>query len=52
MPWMGGTLFRWPSDALKTVHNFVGPLFVVSLVIVIVTFVRDELPRAGRRRSG
>jgi formate dehydrogenase subunit gamma len=29
------------------VHNFAGPLFAVSLVIVIVTFVRDNLPRAG-----
>jgi len=47
LPWMGGTLFGWLAYALKTVHNFVGPLFVVSLVVVIITFVRDELPRAG-----
>ena len=33
---------------LKTVHNFVGPVFAVSLVIVILTFVRDELPAERR----
>jgi len=32
---------------LKTLHNFFGPLFAVSLLIVIVTFVRDELPQRG-----
>jgi formate dehydrogenase subunit gamma len=47
LPWMGGTLFGGLTYALKTLHNFVGPLFVVSLIVVIVTFVRDELPRAG-----
>ena len=28
-------------------HNFVGPVFAVSIVIVMITFVRDNLPRAG-----
>ena len=41
------TLFGWLSYALKTLHNFAGPLFAVSLVIVFFTFVRDELPRKG-----
>jgi len=44
---LGGTLFGWLTYALKNVHNFVGPLFAVSLVVVFVTFVRDNLPRAG-----
>lgn len=47
LPILGLTLFGWLSYALKTVHNFVGPLFTVSLLIVIVTFVRDNLPRRG-----
>lgn len=47
LPIMGSTLFGWLTYALKTAHNLVGPLFVVSLVIVIITFLRDELPRAG-----
>ncbi len=44
MPLIGGSLFGWLTYALKTAHNFVGPLFAVSLVIVFITFVRDNLP--------
>ncbi|WP_334135837.1 formate dehydrogenase subunit gamma [Tepidimonas sp.] len=44
-PIIGTTLFGWLTYALKNVHNFVGPLFAVSLLVVIVTFVRDNLPR-------
>ena len=47
LPVIGGTLFGWLTYALKTAHNFVGPLFAVSLVIVFFTFVRDEFPRRG-----
>ncbi len=56
LPVLGGTLFGWLSYALKNLHNFVGPLFAVSLVVVFVTFVRDNLPRSGDwtwlRRAG
>jgi formate dehydrogenase subunit gamma len=45
-PVIGLTLFGWLTYALKNIHNFAGPLFAVSLLIVIVTFVRDNLPRA------
>lgn len=46
LPVMGSLLFGWLTYALKNAHNFVGPLFAVSLVVVFVTFVRDNLPRA------
>jgi formate dehydrogenase subunit gamma len=56
LPVLGGTLFGWLTYALKNLHNFVGPLFAVSLVVVFVTFVRDNLPRSGDwnwlRRAG
>jgi formate dehydrogenase subunit gamma len=45
-PVIGATLFGWLTYALKNIHNFAGPLFAVSLVIVFVTFLRDNLPRA------
>ena len=45
LPVIGGTLFGWLTYALKTAHNFAGPLFAVSLVVVLLTFVRDNLPR-------
>ncbi len=44
LPIIGHTLFGWLTYALKTAHNFAGPLFAVSLVIVFVVFVRDNLP--------
>ena len=47
LPVLGGTLFGGLTYALKNLHNFAGPLFAVSLVIVFVTFVKDNLPRAG-----
>ena len=47
LPIIGGTLFGALTYALKTAHNFVGPLFVVSLLVIVATFVRDNLPRAG-----
>ena len=47
LPVLGPTLFGWLSYALKNVHNFVGPVFAVSLVIIFITFVRDNLPSKG-----
>ncbi len=45
LPILGPTLFGWLAYALKTAHNFAGPLFAVSLVIVFFTFVRDNVWR-------
>ena len=47
LPVMGLTLFGWLSYALKNLHNFAGPVFAVSLVIIFVTFVRDNMPSRG-----
>ena len=43
-PLMGGLLFGWLTWLLKTAHNFAGPLFAVSLVIIFLTFVRSNWP--------
>ena len=43
LPIMGSTLFGWLTYALKNVHNFVGPLFAVSLLVIILTFVKDNI---------
>lgn len=40
----GGTLFGMATYGLKTLHNFVGPLFAISLVLFAVTFLRDNIP--------
>ncbi|RZT97636.1 formate dehydrogenase subunit gamma [Rivibacter subsaxonicus] len=47
LPILGGTLFGWLAYALKNIHNFAGPLFAVSLLVMIFTFVRDNLPARG-----
>jgi formate dehydrogenase subunit gamma len=47
LPVMGGTLFGWMSFGLKTLHNFVGPLFAVSLILFAIKYLADNLPRAG-----
>jgi formate dehydrogenase subunit gamma len=45
LPILGGTLFGWLAYAMKNLHNFAGPLFAVSLLVVILTFLKDNLPR-------
>jgi len=47
LPVLGATLFGWLSFALKTAHNFAGPLFAVSLVLFSIKYLSDNLPRAG-----
>ena len=47
LPIIGTDMFGWLAYVLKNAHNFAGPLFAVSLVVVIVTFVRDNLPAKG-----
>ena len=44
LPVMGLTLFGWLTYALKNMHNFAGPVFAVSLVVIFVTFLRDNIP--------
>jgi formate dehydrogenase subunit gamma len=46
LPVIGATLFGWLTYALKTLHNFAGPLFAVALVIFAIIYVRDNIPRA------
>lgn len=42
-PVLGATLFGWLTYALKNVHNFMGPLFAVSLLVIIITFLKDNI---------
>ncbi|WP_298232015.1 formate dehydrogenase subunit gamma [uncultured Azohydromonas sp.] len=46
LPVMGTALFGWLSYALKTAHNFAGPAFAVSMVVMLLMFARDNWPRA------
>lgn len=44
LPVLGGALFGYLAYMLKTVHNFVGPLFVVTTIFMIFTFIRSNWP--------
>jgi formate dehydrogenase subunit gamma len=44
LPLFGHTLFGWIAYAGKNIHNFVGPVFAVALLVMFVTYVRDNLP--------
>ncbi len=46
MPLIGHTLFSWLAELGKFLHNFTGPVFMFSIVVFAVTFMRDNLPRA------
>jgi formate dehydrogenase subunit gamma len=46
LPVIGYTLFGWLTALAKNLHNFVAPLFAVSLVVFILMFIRDNLPKA------
>jgi formate dehydrogenase subunit gamma len=45
LPVIGYTLFGWLAQLSKHLHNFAGPVFAVSLVVFIVMFAKDNLPR-------
>jgi len=45
LPVIGYTLFAWLAQLSKHLHNFAGPVFIVSLLVFIVMFIRDNLPR-------
>jgi formate dehydrogenase subunit gamma len=47
LPVIGYTLFAWLTSLAKNLHNFVAPLFIVSLLFFIVIYIRDNLPEKG-----
>lgn len=50
MPIIGHALFGYLTYALKTIHNFVGPLFTVSVIATFIIFVKDNFPIAADAR--
>jgi formate dehydrogenase subunit gamma len=45
LPLLGYTLFAWLATAAKAFHNFIAPLFIVSVLAMIVLFIKDNFPR-------
>jgi formate dehydrogenase subunit gamma len=46
IPVFGFHVFSWLATLAKTLHNFLGPLFIISCVITFVVFLRDNWPKA------
>jgi formate dehydrogenase subunit gamma len=46
LPWLGYTGFSWLTIVAKNLHNFVGPLFIFTLVVMFLVFVRDNMFRS------
>ena len=44
LPVFGHPLYGWLGFLCKNVHNFVGPLFTLSIVVTFVIFVKDNFP--------
>ena len=47
LPVFGYTLFSWLAILSKNLHNFVGPVFVICTVLIIVTYAKDNFPQRG-----
>src|SRR5437868_1745481 len=46
LPVIGYTLFAWLTMLGKNLHNFIAPLFIVSVLVMVPMWLRDNLPRA------
>ncbi len=46
IPVIGFTLFSWLAILAKNLHNFLGPLFIISCIITFIVFVRDNMLKA------
>jgi formate dehydrogenase subunit gamma len=45
LPILGYPLFSWLAIAAKNLHNFVAPVFLLALPVLILVFMRDHLPK-------
>lgn len=44
IPLLGGEGFAWWAQWAKDLHNYLGPFFTVGVVLMIVSWLRDNLP--------
>jgi formate dehydrogenase subunit gamma len=46
IPWLGLEGFAAYAQLAMTTHNYLGPAFIVGLLVMIVWWIKDNLPRA------
>src|SRR5436190_1458628 len=42
LPWLGYTGFSWLTQPSKNLHNFIGPLFMFSILVTFLLYVKDN----------
>ena len=47
LPWLGYTGNSWLTIFAKNLHNFIGPLFIFSLAVLFLLFVKDNFFAKG-----
>jgi formate dehydrogenase subunit gamma len=47
LPVIGYTLFAWLTALAKNLHNFAAPLFIAGVLMMIVVYIKDNLPEKG-----
>ncbi|MCC7080864.1 MAG: formate dehydrogenase subunit gamma [Burkholderiales bacterium] len=50
LPLTGHVFLSWLAALSKYLHNFVALLFILSLIVTIITFMRDNLLQAADRK--
>ena len=45
LPIIGYTLFAWLTALGKNLHNFIAPFFIVSVIAMVVLFLKHNLPK-------
>jgi formate dehydrogenase subunit gamma len=46
LPIVGYTIFGWLGNLAKNLHNFIAPFFMVAIVVMVLIWIRDNLPKA------
>jgi formate dehydrogenase subunit gamma len=42
LPWLGYNAFSWLQIVGKNIHNFIGPLFIFSLITTFLLYLKDN----------
>jgi formate dehydrogenase subunit gamma len=46
LPVIGYTLFGWLTALSKNLHNFIAAFFILSVIVMVLIWLRDNLPRS------
>ncbi|MDH3377913.1 MAG: formate dehydrogenase subunit gamma [Gammaproteobacteria bacterium] len=47
IPLLGAKGFAWWASVSMTLHNYIGPFFSIGVVLMLIFWIRHNIPRAG-----